>query len=342
MRGKVLVRVGEATNPGPERQAERAAWGAFGAQLPWRGGFRDAVAPGFEASSPAEDKQAGGDEDGKSPYVLRILTINVSSWGSLVPFLRDTTADVLLVQEHKLFAEKADERAAWLRRRGWNALMTAAEPGANGGPSAGAAVLARAHVGMGLPLVGSEEVVPARAVAARLEPPGGRPFTAVAAYCHDGAGLGRANLDLLRSIGRFVTAQGGDEHEPFVIGADFQVTPQELAVAGYAQEIGGVIMSSGDPSGTCRTPTSAREIDFFIMSPSLAAGVEEVSAVRGSGMRTHLPVELRFAPRLASLRALVLRKPPPPPPPFDGEDCRALEASRPVGAFRRQGETAGL
>ncbi len=279
-------------------------WGAFGAQRPWKEGFWDAVAPGFERA---------GREGGADEYTLRIQTANVTSWGSLLPFLMKTEADVLMVQELKVPAAAIDDRVAWLRRRGWNALITAAETGPNGGLCAGAAIIARSHVGMGLPLVGHEVVIPARAVAARLEPPGCRPFTAVAAYFHDGVGLGRANLDMLKRIGVFIAAQGGEgaEHEPFVLGADFQVTPADFSAAGFAREVGGVIMASGEPAGTCRTARSARELDYFVLSPSLAAGLDAVNAVKGSGLCTHLPVELRFRPRLTSLRALVLRKPPP-------------------------------
>ncbi len=300
------LRVGEAENPGPcGDHAERAVWGAFGAQAPRTEGFHDVVAPGFES---AGNSDADG-EAGQEVFTLRIVTVNVTTWTSLERFLARTSADVVLVQEHKIVRARADDKVAWLRRRGWNALFAPAELGPNGGPSAGTAVLAKAHVGFMMPLVGSEEVVPARVAAARLEPPGCRPFTAISAYLIDGEGTGSRNLALLRQVGLFIAAQG--EGEQYVLGADFQTTPAELAVTAFAQELKGVMMASGSPSGTCRTATSAREIDYFVTSPGLAAGVAAVDVVRRSGVRTHMPVELRFKPRLTTLRALVLRKPPP-------------------------------
>ncbi len=302
--GKAYLRIGEAKNPGPSG-AVRRCWGAFGAQIPTEGGFQDVIAPGFNLA-PTEDARDG---QCKELYALKVATANVTSWRSLTRLIRRVSADVVLVQEHKVTKGRLAERVAWLRRRGWNALMAAAEPGPNGGPSAGTAVIARSHVGMSMPLVGGETIVGARAVAARLEPPGCRPFTAIAAYLHHGEGLGRANLELLRDVGAFVTAQGREEQ--FILGADFQVTPEELSTTAFAQEVSGVIMASGSPGGTCRTPTSAREIDYFVVSPGLASGVEAVELVRRSGIKTHVPVQLRFRARLTSLRALVLRRPPP-------------------------------
>ncbi len=302
------MRIGEAANPGPSSEKNRATWGAFTAQDPNGAGFRDAIAPGFNGGvrNPEDDVHAG-EELGH--FSLKIVTTNITSWGSILDFLAVTSADVLLVQEHKLDAARAEEAVSWLRRRGWNALFAAADTGPNGGNCAGTAILAKAHIGLGLPLVGSEVVSPARAVAARIEPPGGRPIVVVSAYLHDGQGLARGNLELLGRIGSFLGAQG--EGCPFVLGADFQVTPEQIAATAMAKELGAVIMATGDANGTCRTASSARELDFFMVSSGLADGVKSVSLVPRTGIRTHVPVELAFKPRLASLRALVVRKPPP-------------------------------
>ncbi len=302
------MRIGEAANPGPGNVNNRATWGAFTAQDPGGAGFRDAVAPGFKSGGQGEASEAGGDEE-LGLFSLKIVTINITSWGSVLDFVGVTSADVLLVQEHKLGKDQAEEAVAWLRRRGWNALFTEASTGPNGGNCAGVAVLAKAHVGLGLPLVGSEVVSTSRAVAARIEPPGSRPMVVVSAYLHDGQGLARCNLDLLGEIGTFISAQG--EGCPFVVGADFQNTPAHLATTAIARELGGHIMATGDANGTCRTASSAKELDYFIVSSGLADGVKSVDLVPRSGIRTHVPVALNFKPRLASLRALVVRKPPP-------------------------------
>jgi hypothetical protein len=191
-------------------------------------------------------------------------------------------------------------------------MISLAEPGPNGGMSAGVAILARPHIGLGLPLVGTEEIIPARMIAARIEAPGSRPFTAIAAYFHDGQGLAFCNLEMLRVAGLFIKSQG--DEAPFVMGADFQVEPHEIAAAAFGQEVGATLMATGDAAGTCRTGRTARELDYFYVSSGLADGVESIGLIQHTGIRTHLPVELRFKPRLASIRALVIRKPPPSAP----------------------------
>ncbi len=302
---ETYVRVGEAKNPGPAKDAIRATWGAFGAQLPHCGGFRDAVAPGF-----ADPERGAPDGDGKlEPYVLRIATANVTAWSSAITYLHETQADILLVQEHKLGECQADEAVSWLRRRGWNAVMTPAVPGPNGGLSAGTAVLARSHIGLGLPLVGAETVVPGRAVAARIEAPGYRPMTVLSLYLHDGVGLDKTNLEVLRQVGAFLAAQG--DSQPFVVGGDMQMPPQEFAHAAFARELGASIAASRDVSGTCRTFHAARELDYFVVKDCMCTGIDAVRTVPRTGIKTHLPVELTFKARMASMRALTIRRPPP-------------------------------
>ncbi len=305
---KPLLRVGEAQNPGPPASRNRETWGAFGLQMPYKGGFRDAAAPGFERGDDEGDQ--GDHDEAMGHFALKIVTINITAWNSCLDFIKTTEADVLLIQEHKLDKAQAEEATAWLRRRKWNSIIAPAELGPNGGMSAGVAILTRPHVGLGLPMVGTEELVPARMLAARLEAPGCRPFIAIAAYFHDGQGLAHCNMEMLRVAGVFLKAQG--EEVPFVMGADFQMEPHEIAAAGFAQEVGATIVATGDASGTCRTGRTARELDYFYVSSGLTDGIESVGLIQHTGIRTHLPVELRFKPRLTSIRALVIRKPPPP------------------------------
>ncbi len=224
--GKPLVRVGEAQNPGPPNRANRVSWGALSAQDPGASGFRHAMAPGFDEGHHGHEDGGNGEleEQEKGLYTLKVVTVNCTSWGSLIPFIKVTDADVLLVQEHKLMGrDNVDEAVAWLRRNKWNALLTEAEPGPNGGASAGVAVLARDHLGLSLPPVGSEEVIPARVAAAKVEAPGTRPFVALAAYLHDGEGLSKRNLEVLKGIGNFISAQG--EAVPFMIGGGLSNVP---------------------------------------------------------------------------------------------------------------------
>ncbi len=325
---KAYLRVGEAKNPGPgdAKEARRTSWGAFSAQHPHCGGFRHASAPGFSPEPEGADCDEPKDDMGY--YALRVLTANCTSWGSLVPLLARTEADVMLVQELRIGPEQADAKVAWLRRRGWNAIISPAVLGPNGGWSAGVAVIARQHIGLSLPMVGSEIVVAARVIAARIEAPGCRPCLAISCYLHDGVGLGRDNLEVLRQLGAFITAHGDDC--PFIIGGDLQVTPQEMASTGFAGQCSAVVAASCDPAGTCRTARTAREIDFFMVSRGLSAGIERVSTVPRTGLKTHTPVMLTFKPRLTSIRALVIRQPP------------RMKTERIVGPLRQVADWRGI
>ncbi len=307
--GKPLIRIGEATNPGPgpdgsRKVARKCVWGAFAAQQPHVAGFRHAWAPGFDGEVD-EDAVDGLDKD---HFELQVETVNVTGWKTLAKYQRRTTADILLVQELRVGPDKVDEKVAWLRRRAWNAIIAPAVPGPNGGWCGGVAVLARPHVGMSFPRVGSETIVEARAVAAWLEPPGSRPFLATSCYLQDGKGMAASNLEILKTIGKAVAAQG--EACPFIIGGDMQATPQELAATGFAGTAEAVIAASLHPAGTCRTATTARELDYFVVSKGLAVGIQKVAVVPRSGVKTHSPVALQFKPCLTSIRALVIRQPP--------------------------------
>ncbi len=301
------TRFGEADHPGPGASAKRDQWGILSAQRPNHGGFRHACAPGFQ-----DELIDDGDCPPKDMFALKIATANVTSWGSAINFLHRTDADLLLIQEHKLGEERMEAAIVWLRRRGWHAIMAPAKRGPNGGWSAGVAILAKSHLGISLPAVGSEVVCPAHVVAARVEAPGCRPFLAVSAYLQDGDGLGKTNMGMIQRIGLCIAAQGEDV--PFVIGGDFQATPQQLATTGCAGQMGAVIVASADPRGTCRTHNSSREIDYYVVSAGMSAGIATVATVPRSGLRTHCPVKLEFKPRLTSLRALIIRRPPPYPP----------------------------
>jgi hypothetical protein len=88
------------------------------------------------------------------------------------------------------------------------------------------------------------------------------------------------------------------------------MTPSEIAPAAFGQRSGAVLMAAGDPLGTCRTARAARELDYFFASSGMADGVDAIEVVPSKGVKTHVPVEMRFKPRLASIRALIVRRPP--------------------------------
>ncbi len=225
--GKLLLRIGEATNPGPAQS--RMSVGAAQFQAPHRPGFHGAL---------LADRFRNEDADAASEVAgLAIVTCNATSWGAMRRFLRRTKADVILAQEHHLAPAWVPAKSAWAIRAGWHSVFAPAQPGEGQGWRAGVAIFARPHLGLSLPRAGSPIIIPHRAVAACIEPPGHRMMTLVSLYLEDGKGIGADNMSYLGEVGKFVNAQG--DKVPYVIGGDTQCTPEQLAATGFASQIGG-------------------------------------------------------------------------------------------------------
>ncbi len=222
-------------------------------------------------------------------------------------------------QEHHLPIKEVAAASTRLRRLGWQSLFVPAVPGGGGGWSAGVAILARSPVAISLPPKGSDKVYAGRAVCAKVEAPGLRPFLAYSAYLRDGEGLSEANLEILSEVGAHIETNAG---MPFVVGADFQNQPEAIARVGFAEDAGAVLVTSAHPRGTCRMRKSSNEIDFFAFSRDMARAVQAIRTVEGVGTRPHVPVRVQMYPRVTSMRALVLRLPP------------ALPTERIVGPIR--------
>ena len=73
-------------------------------------------------------------------------------------------------------------------------------------------------------------------------------------------------MDLLWAAGEVVVRHGG----PWMLGADFNMTPEELAQAtGWLATVGGVFQAPTTP--TCRSLNGGRTIDFVVLDNRLAA-----------------------------------------------------------------------
>jgi hypothetical protein len=78
-------------------------------------------------------------------------------------------------------------------------------------------------------------------------------------YLWHSEGLSQRNLELLWAAGEVIVAHGG----PWLLGADFNMSPEELGQAGgWLAKIGGVIQAPAVP--TCWDPSG-------LMSHTLAA-----------------------------------------------------------------------
>jgi hypothetical protein len=253
------VRYGEADHPGPAR-ADNACHGNGWATIGCAS-YKEPGKPGFHHAF--VDDGADYDEcgDDVAPFSFKVDSCNCTSWTGAQRYLRDTEADVVLLQEHHLPPARIADASAWALRRGWHSLFLPAEEGNGGGWRAGVAIVARPHVGLGLPKAGTVEVVPSRVMMASIEPPGFRKTTVLCAYLEDGKGVSAANLRHYEAIGVSVDAQG--EHTPCIAGGDWQADPDAVASTGFAGRAGMALVATKHPRGTYRAAKVATELDYF-------------------------------------------------------------------------------
>ncbi len=307
MKAKPIVRIGEATNPGPcDRPQQREGSMELEYADPGKEGFWGATTPEDRAkkhrnTEPSEDKA-------KDKFQLIVDVCNGTAWGTVAKYLTKTRAHLVLVQEHHLPTGRVAEASQWALRHGWRTIWAPAEEG-DGGWRAGVCICARDPVAISAPRKGGAIVSDARVVAALAEAPGYRPTTVYSVYLKDGEGLSWKNLSVLADLGQHVRMQG--EGSPFIAGGDLQMPPQAIAAAGIADRMHATIVATGCKRGTCRTPTSRSEIDYYIIEQGLARGIQAVETVEATCIHTHVPVRLTLHPRLTSAKALVIRKPPP-------------------------------
>jgi endonuclease/exonuclease/phosphatase (EEP) superfamily protein YafD len=229
-------------------------------------------------------------------------------------YLRRSNADVVLGQEHRLAsAAKIAAASRWCKNNGWKSIWAPAIASTKGGEASGGTVIfARSHLG----LAKAEDVLELseRAIAAKLDYPGGRRLLLVSIYCKCSIGLKGENVELLGKIGQAVESWGG----PAILGGDFNMLPSTLQQAGYDKKLKGKVIATTSPIGTCDGILGARTIDYFVATGGMEEAIESVSIVHNAGLAPHRPVFLKLHPKSASLRARKLRKPQtlPPQPAF--------------------------
>ncbi len=313
------VRYGEAENPGPGGTGNGSGAGPTYSTL----GYRLPDGDGFKGARRVEEGQDGlrGFVEGapdRELFALTVDTANSTGWAPLQRYLLKTDAHVVLGQEHHLRGEGVAAASQWSRKRGWKSLWVEAEPGDGGGTRGGVAIFARDHLGLARPPWGDEQVIPGRAAAAVLEAPGHRPLLIFSVYLRDGEGMSAANRAIMAAVGTCVQrmGHGSEDYEsrasamPFMIGADFNNTPEDVVATGFLEEVGAQIFAPPTRRGTCRTASSGRTIDFFVLDEGISRAVEQVTTVEDGTLATHVPVRLTFHQRVTCLKALGLRHPP--------------------------------
>ncbi len=319
-------RIGEAANPGPGQGGTRR--GSFEYPEPHRPGFRDILTPGFEN----EERAHVGHRGEAEPFQLQVETTNTTGWSALRKRLLRTKSHILLAQETRLGPEQLDTASQWALGKGWKMVPAPAVLGPNGGNSAGVAIFARSWIGLRHPPKGDYIIHPARAVAAIADIPNCRPLVLVSTYLWHGQGMSNDNRGILAKIGAFVQSLGGKWQA--IVGGDFNNEPDKVAAAGVHEELGAMIVHPSSSRGTCRTATTARTYDFFMITAAMTKAIQHVQTQEVTGVKTHTPVTVQFKPRMTALKHLAIVKPEPllkqrvygpllPPPSWARARCKA-------------------
>ncbi len=303
---KPIRRVGEATNSGPTLKYARPETSV---------GFK-----GARQAATGDDGLAGY-VDGPpkvDPFALQVITANCTGWGPLQRLPESTAAHAVLAQEHHLRGIDVAAASQGAKARGWKSLWAEAEPGTGEGTRGGVAVFVRDFLGLSRPHWGDHVLASGRVVAAMMEGPGCRPTLLVSAYFRDGEGLSAANRALMAAIGERLRelGHGAGDHEsrasaaPYIVGADFNMLPDEVLDSGFADEVEGCVFAPRGARGTCRTAAAQRTLDFFVVSNGLGKAIAAIDTVEDGTLSTHVPVRIQFHPRLTALKALAIRAPP--------------------------------
>ena len=332
------IRIGEASNPGPEFVTVR--------QLAQAAKLTRIVNKTIEESCRRNTAGSHGKADNKQDtYGLSVATANTTCWKSARKYLsKRAKAEVICLQEHKLCTkEELAEASQWCARNGWKSIWSPASPSSDGGEaSGGTAIVARDHLG----LTDAHSLLEPsdKACAAKLDFPGGRRTLVVSAYLKCSVGLNQENLRTLNAIGSAVTSWKGSA----IVGGDFNNLPEDVAASGIAAAMGTVVVAPIAPRGTCASSLKkedkpkadsdqlqadlpregvveehpddnhgngnlargGRIIDFFLVSKDMSQCIKQISVDYNSGLSPHRPVLLQFDKQISSLKARTLKLPP--------------------------------
>ncbi len=218
-----------------------------------------------------------------------------------------------MVQEHCLDQESCDRITDKMRDKGWDVVAKEAYV-KNTGRGGGVAVMVSERAGVRpIKLIeniyGAElDILHGRFVCGITSDLGG----IVVATCYGMSGLSVAEqLRLWKAVAVQLRCLG----LPFVIGGDWQITPQQMSETGFQGILGASIVAPSEPTNL----VTMRTIDFFVVSSCLVPMIEGVEVLKGLRFSPHAPVELRLkgCRSLGLMRRIVQPKP--------------LEVHKPIG-----------
>jgi hypothetical protein len=228
-----------------------------------------------------------------------IETVNPNSWAGGARYLEFTAADAVLFQETKLREEDARRSAEdSALNGGWEVSLSKAVVGERGGASAGVGFAIRRHLGLAKADVETDPDIQARFALKKLGAVCKGGIHVGSVYLYDTVGpTDQRNREILEKIAFTLLNVAGS----WVIGGDWNCTPDELRATGWLSLIGAEIQAPKDP--TC----NEKCYDYFVVKKDLCGAVYAVHTIADGIFHPHSPVRLflRAAPRAMKIRALI-------------------------------------
>ena len=243
---------------------------------------------------------------------------NATCWASLKARLVETRASILMAQEIKIPKRQLQAAESWAAEHGWRAALAPCLVTAKGRHSAGVGVFVKRAISLAPVLHGSWILCNGRAAMAHVAagPKGG--IVAISLYLQDSLGPTGDNWDVLIKVAEILNRL----RVPWIVGADWNMTPASLKESGWVTLVNGVIQAVADSIGTCRSTVGCyANLDYFVISAAAASAFSGTEAIRDAAVKTHRPVQVSLcaAPRshmttqLKRIRQFP-RQPPPRPP----------------------------
>ena len=271
-------------------------------------------------------------------FQLGILTINANAAETLILILSNevpSTVHIVFAQELKVMGSEATTFKKRAQRLGWHAIcVECLYTGAPGEEhdrrrrSAGVAILIRSTLGLGrlpegcwegirrcsqptsddverdgaldrsevcaMPTV--DVIEDGRSVLLIAYAPGWPPFVVGTCYPRHTEGFSQANAHTLQVFGEEIARRG----LPFIVGADWNLTPDEIHAAMWPTMLGAKIATPDQATYvTCKTESL---IDYFIMSEDMHAALASITTSASTIASPHLAVTAIFKPQIADMR----------------------------------------
>ena len=104
-------------------------------------------------------------------------------------------------------------------------------------------------------------------------------------YLKDIEGMGETNLAILTEVAALI----GTVRGPWIVGGDWNLTPDTLQASNWPATVGGVVRAPSD--GTCNEKT----YDYVVTSANLSSAVVHTTRVDDGGLVPHPPARIFLA-----------------------------------------------